>query len=269
MYGKTMENLRRRTNVAIVSNVIADERQVAKSGCQSWTQINERYTMVQTAVQKIFWNKPTTVGCTVLDLSKLLMYRFHYDVMQRRYDDKVKLLFTDTDSLCYEVQTDDVYDDMMEMRDEYLDTSEYPSDHPLFSTKNAKVIGKFKDECGGKAPLHFVGLRPKMYSLLQADGTEKLTVKGIKTSFVKKHVRHAHYVQCLHGCTSTSATYQVLRSRDHVIRTETITKRALSSYDDKRYLLPNTPNTLAYGHYLIKQIEELSDYVRDYENELE
>jgi hypothetical protein len=104
MYGKTMENLRRRTNVAIVSNVIAAERQVAKSGCQSWTQINERYTMVQTAVQKIFWNKPTTVGCTVLDLSKLLMYRFHYDVMQRRYDDKVKLLFTDTDSLCYEVR---------------------------------------------------------------------------------------------------------------------------------------------------------------------
>jgi hypothetical protein len=268
MYGKTMENLRRRTNVAIVSNVIAAERQVSKLGCQLWTQINERYTIVQSAVQKIFWNKPTTVGCAVLDLSKLLMYQFHYDVMQQRYGDKLKLLFTDTDSLCYEIETADVYADMMEMRDEYLDTSEYPPDHFLFSPKNAKVIGKFKDECGGKAPLHFVGLRPKMYSLLHVDDQEKLTAKGVKTSYVKTHMKHAHYAQCVNGGTSTSATYQVLRSRSHVIRTETITKRALSAYDDKRFLLPQTPDTLAYGHFRIRDsdvIAEMFDFIRDFE----
>jgi hypothetical protein len=190
--------------------------------------------------------------------------------MQRRYGDRVKLLFTDTDSLCYEVQTADVYADMMEIRDMYLDTSEYPSDHFLFSPKNAKVIGMFKDECGGKPPLHFVGLRPKMYSLLHVDDQEKLTAKGVKTSYVKSHIRHATYAQCLNCCNSTSATYQVLRSRSHIIRTETITKRALSAYDDKRFLLSQTPDTLAYGHWRIREHEaigEMFEFIRDFETD--
>jgi hypothetical protein len=72
--------------------------------------------------------------------------------------------------------------------------------------------------------LRVVGLRPKMYSLLHVDNQEKLTAKGVKTSYVKSHIRQATYAQCLNCCNSTSATYQVLRSRSHIIRTETITK---------------------------------------------
>jgi hypothetical protein len=81
--------------------------------------------------------------------------------MLKRYGANGRLLFSDTDSLCYHLFTDDVYRDMLEYR-HLLDTNGYPREHPLYSTENAKVIGKMKDECNGKLPLEFVGLRSKM-----------------------------------------------------------------------------------------------------------
>ena len=84
----------------------------------------------------------------ILDLAKLLMYDFYYDVLKKKYDDKLSLLFTDTDSLCVSVNTEDVYRDMLEMQHEF-DCSDYPEDHFLHNTKNKKVLGKFKDEMNG------------------------------------------------------------------------------------------------------------------------
>ena len=92
------------------------------------------------------------------------MYDFYYNVLKKRYDDKIKLLFTDTDSLCVEIETDDVYKDVEEQK-QYYDFSEYPEDHVLHSTENQSVVGKFKDEMEGKIITEFVGLRSKLYSL--------------------------------------------------------------------------------------------------------
>ena len=91
------------------------------------------------------------------------MYDFHYNLWMGKFP-KSTLLFTDTDSLAYEVVEYDLYVGMGEMRDEF-DFSEYPKDHFLYSTDNMKVLGKFKDECQGQLMLKFVGLRPKLYSL--------------------------------------------------------------------------------------------------------
>ena len=102
--------------------------------------------------------KPVYVGMSVLDLSKHLMYSFFYTTLKPRYAERVKLLYTDTDSLILEFQTEDLYEDMDEMLDEY-DTSNYSQDHPLYCTANKKVVGKFKDELGGKLLKEFVGLR--------------------------------------------------------------------------------------------------------------
>lgn len=96
--------------------------------------------------------------------------------MLRKYGaEKVKLLFTDNDSLMYQIQTD-VYKDMQEDQD-LFDTSEYPPEHFLFSEANKKKIGKFKDENAGEPVLEFVGLRAKMYSMVTEEGKEKTTAK--------------------------------------------------------------------------------------------
>ena len=108
----------------------------------------------------------------ILDLSKTLMYDFHYNNIQNKCEESVKLLFTDSDSLMYEIMAVDVYKDFN--NDKHLfDNSDYPEDSPYHFTHNKKVIGRMKDEAAGPAgcPItEFVGLRSKMYSYTKDDG---------------------------------------------------------------------------------------------------
>ena len=97
---------------------------------------------------------------SILDLSKSLMYDFYYNRMKAQHGDRCQLIYTDTDSLLLEIQTEDVYRDIAEHAHLY-DTSDYPKGHPLYSTVNKKVLGKMKDECAGRPIAEYVGLRPR------------------------------------------------------------------------------------------------------------
>ena len=120
----------------------------------------------------------------ILDLSKLLIYDFHYNYMLKKYN--IKLMFTDTDSLCYEIKTDDVYKDLVQDK-ELFDNSDYPKNSAFFFDKNKKAIGKMKDEAAGMVIKEFIGLRSKMYSysfdhksLSKIKKISKNTIKDIK-----------------------------------------------------------------------------------------
>ena len=115
---------------------------------------------------------------TILDTSKLLMYDFYYNHLKARYGEKCELIYTDTDSLILDIQTEDVYKDMKEQLWLY-DTSNYPKDHPLYDSKNKKVLDKMKDECGGEPIEEVLALRPKMYSIKKAWSSIK-KAKGVK-----------------------------------------------------------------------------------------
>ena len=99
----------------------------------------------------------------ILDLSKLHMYSFFYDVLKPKYGEKVNLAYTDTDSFIRHTETEDIYTDFNNLQ-EHMDFSDYPPDHPNFNKANKKVLGKFKDEVNGKVISEFVGLKPKMYA---------------------------------------------------------------------------------------------------------
>jgi hypothetical protein len=251
-YRKLLENLRSHINVRLVaeSETIRAERYVAKSNYVDSFIINDSLTMLKLSLNKIRWTKPTAVGFSVLELSKHLMYSFHYKVMLPLFKDQLSLLFTDTDSLAYEIRSRDPVPELMTIK-HLLDTSNYPPDHPLYSKENERSLGAFKDEGAGRGFRQFVGLRSKMYSLLQPDGKEKITAKGIKTSYAKKNLRHALYLKCLHDVEQTTAAFKNIRSHHHVLRTVDVNKIALSPYDDKRYLLFRNYHTLAYGHHSI------------------
>jgi hypothetical protein len=247
-FGKSMENVRNRRTVEIVGDPTKFRKLIAKPQTEQFLIINEDMVLVDRMKKEVLLNKPIYVGFTVLDVSKLLIFDYHYNVMVKRYGSNARLLFNDTDSLCYHLFTDDVYRDMSEYLD-LLDTSGYPRDHPLYSAVNAKVIGKMKDECNGKAPLEFVGLRAKMYSLLTYDDSmAKRTAKGIKKRYVAKHLRHDMYLRTLRDKTIEHAKYRLFRSRAHTIETVEYSKVALCAYDDKRYVLNDGVATLAYGH---------------------
>jgi hypothetical protein len=254
IFGKSMENVRDHTLVNLVCDPVKFLKMVSKPQIKQFSIVNEDTVLVQRIKAVVTLNKPIYTGFCVLDLSKLLMFDFHYNVMRAKYGDGATLLMTDTDSLCYSIKTRDFYQDMSSMMD-LFDTSEYPTDHPLFSRKNAKVLGKMKDECFGEPAVEFVGLRSKMYSLLvDRKKPSKMTAKGIKRNYVKKHVRHEMYLNTLLERTCTHAQFMNFRTRRHRIETVQFYKKCLAAYDDKRYVQDDGIRTLAYGHYSLKSV---------------
>ncbi len=195
VFGKTMENVRNRVNVKLVTNEKALNKLVKKPNYKRINEFHENLVAVHMGKTTVKLDKPIYLGMSILDLSKTLMYEFHYDYVKPKWGDRAKLLFTDTDSLCYEIQTDDVYEDIKNDVDKWYDTSNYDKDHPsgLYSGKNKKVIGYYKDECGGKFITEFVGLKPKSYSYETSDGEVEKKCKGVKKYVVKNHITHEHY----------------------------------------------------------------------------
>ena len=250
VFGKTMENLRKRTNIELVNNPKRIKKICAKPSFKSFKIFNESLVAVHQAKTKLLLNRPIYVGASILDMSKILMYDFHYNYIKDKYDNRAKLLFTDTDSLCYEIETEDIYKDMLQDR-HLFDTSDFDQDHFLYSCENKKVLGKMKDECASSIVNEFVGLRSKMYSIL-SEGTntsEKKTAKGIKRKVVEIKLRHCTYKSCLLDNKIEMCSMNQIRSYDHQLYSISMRKIGLSPYDDKRYVLDNGCDTLAHGHY--------------------
>ena len=247
-YGKTMEQVRHRVNVRLICDPNKLTKAVSKVSFRQSEIINKDLVMVRAARQSVMLNKPISVGFAVLELSKLIMYRFYYDHLKPKYGDRCKLLFTDTDSFCCEIQTRDLYADMADDIDLY-DTSNFDPKHPQYSTQNHRVLGKFKSETGSIAPKEFVGLRAKMYSLHVPDNKQcKIRAKGIKKSYIKKNIRHRQFLDVLRHQKPTESQFRAFRSRNHVLQTVELRKICLNAFDDKRYILDDGIQTLAYGH---------------------
>ena len=171
-------------------------------------------------------NRPAYVGMCILDLSKTLMYDFHYNYIKSQYGDKARLLFTDTDSLTYEIEADDVYQDFW--KDKHLfDNSDNPKSSPFFDDANKKVIGKFKDEASGIPIVEFVGLRSKMYSYMKDNKQGSRTAKGIKKNVIKQKIQHDNYKDTLFNKKQMRHTMRLIKSEKHRIGSYVVNKTSL------------------------------------------
>jgi hypothetical protein len=250
-FGKTMENIRNRVDVQLVKSEKEAEKLVNQPRFKRFNTFDENLVALHMRKKKLCFNKPIYVGVAILELSKTLMYDFHYNVIKKKYNDKAKLLMTDTDSLCYEIQTDDVYKDMFEDRQLY-DLSDYNKDHFLYDPTNKKVLGKMKDEANGKIITEFVGLRSKLYCF-QKDSEDVKKAKGIKKVVAKKTLSIVDYRNALFDGNKIYRSMNLIKSEKHELYTQQVNKIALSSFDDKRYVLDDKINTLAHGHYSIRK----------------
>ena len=257
VFGKTMENIRNRVNVKLVNTGEQFKKLTAKPNYESRKIFNENLVSVHMKKTSLTMNKPVYLGMSILDLSKITMYDFHYRYIKPKYGNKAKLLFTDTDSLLYEIETEDFYKDISGDVKDKFDTSNYPENHPsgIPAGLNNKALGMFKDEAGGKIIKEFVGLRAKLYSYKMDEGKENKRCKGIKKAVVKKSITHEDYKTCLQTGKEQLRRQNIIRSYEHVVYTEEVNKIALSATDDKRYLLKDSYDTLAWGHYKIRDME--------------
>jgi len=134
VYGKTIEQLRNRVNVKLVTDPNKVKKCIQKPTCKRLEIINNDRVMISIRKQKLLMNKPIYAGMAILDIVKMVVYQFHYHYMVLKYSpDQCRLVFTNTDSLTYEVRTDDIYEDMKLVAEEMFDCSDYPTEHPLYS----------------------------------------------------------------------------------------------------------------------------------------
>ena len=248
VFGKTMENIKKHRNIKLVMTEEKYLCTVMKPNFKSGVLFGENLMGCEMGKIKVVMNKPVYLGQAILDLSKIVMYEFHYDSMVPKYGSRLKPCYMDMDSLVYHIKTQDFYADIVDDVQTRFDTSGHILDRPLPVGLTKKVIGLMKDELGGAIMTEFVALRPKLHSYKKLDGSEDKKCKGIKKCVVKKTLTFEDYMTCLFN-NSTEYRFQLLfRSSKHEVHTIEVNKVALNRDDDERISKKDEISTLARGH---------------------
>ena len=240
VYGKTMENMRKRIKIRITTNEKDFLKYASRPTYISHKKFGKNLVVIHEKKELLTLNKPIYVGCTVLELSKLAMYKFYYGFVKKKCKNPI-LLFTDTDSLCFE--TEENFYEIMLNNKEFFDLSNFPKDSKYFCDDNKKVPGKMKDEYGGIAIWIFVGTKSKMYSILDVNSCEKSIYKGHNFS-----IRNDEFMDVLFNKKVIRHIMKRIKSFGHTMYTYESNKTSLSAFDDKRYILDDGIHTLQYGH---------------------
>lgn len=267
VYGKTMENVDKRKDVKITKlwettnrNRLGAGALIAKPNFHSITTFSEDMVAIQLDRISTLYDKPIYLGFCVLELSKFKMYEFHYDFMQPKFQENLRLNYMDTDSFIYSLKKKDFYTEITETEiNERFDTSEYPEGNQFnIKPTNKKVLGMMKDENFGNIMKEFVGLRPKMYAISVQHSKEIKKSKGVKKSVLSTYNLET-FRDCLLNNKVYSGDMMTFRSIKHNIYTNKQHKITLSYRDDKRKIMPDGINTYAWGHYKIPSIESITN----------
>jgi hypothetical protein len=253
VFGKSMENVRGRIEFGLVTIESNDQFNTIEKWSRTdrfkRAKIFSPYVVgLERSQTKVTLNKPIIVGCSILDISKVHMYDFHYNTMKKNLGDNCKLLYTDTDSLIYQLFTADLDQYMVSIKDQ-LDLSNYPKNHPLYSLQvhsNKKVPGKFKDENAGRTLQEAVMIKAKCYSLMTYDWLHNdedqnflessKKNKGTTKAVVKNELTHQHYLECLSDNKYVKrCVNNRIGQKNHWLSSMETNKIALCSWEDKMF----------------------------------
>ena len=246
VFGKTMENVKNRINL----HLTADEQNAVK-----WfSKINfkgskyfDNLHLIEMYKQEIIYDKPIYVGTSILDLSKLHMMNFHYNVIHENFEGKYNLVYSDTDSLVYSIEHPDIYEWSYENK-QHFDLSDSLNKNIKDNT-NKKVLGMFKDELGSLPMKEFTALNPKVYSFEGVNESSK-KLKGVSKVVVKKEIQHNDYNNVLKTGQVIKKDVVGIRSFNHQLYTVKTNKTALTSYYDKLYMTDNN-TCVPFGYYKV------------------
>ena len=249
VFGKTMENVRNHRDIKIVTTDKRRSILASEPNYHSSKRISKDLMIMEMKKVEVKMNKPIYLGQAILDISKTLMYEFWYDYIKQKYGDKARLCYTDTDSFVMYIKTEDFYKDIDGDVERWFDTSNYDEkdERSILIGKNKKVIGRFKDELGGKIMTKFCALRAKAYAYKLDDDTEMRKAKGTKKCIVKREMTFKNYADALFNDEVIIRSQQRFRSDHHRVCTEEVNKIVLSSNDDKKIHTFDKVTTFLYG----------------------
>ena len=237
LFGKTIENPEKRTKVKLCCSQRELEKNVGHFSFKCSKIINKNLVGVEMKNSFVKMNKPFYVGNAVLELSKFHIYNFHYNVMKPVFDDRIQLLYMDTDSLLYEIHSTDPYAEMAQAGQiGWFDFSNFPTEHPCHDDSNKHIPGLFKDECNAHPIREFVGLCSKMYSIsIEGSKKEVKVAKGVKKSVIENNFKFSNYLECLLCEQSYEHDFKCICSSRHSVHTLVMKKKTLSSFDDRDF----------------------------------
>lgn len=252
VFGKSMQQMRNRMQAKIIDNSAILTKHTRKSNFSSFQILQKNLAILFMKQPKVTLDRPIYTAFTVLELSKLYMYKWHYDKIKKWYGDDAKFLYTDTDSLTYKINTNNLYEDLREHAHEF-DFSDYdPSNKNngfLHCNKNKKVIGRMKDEAKGKIIYSFVGIAPKMYSMEGEKNFEIKKAKGVKRKIIERVMKHEHFKNSLSKQRAYVCRMNLIRSKKHKLFLGNFKKSAIHCFDSKTYILADGITSRPHFHY--------------------
>ena len=264
IFGKSMENVLNRSNIKLINNNPEKMLKLIKQpNFQNCYQISNRLAIVESKPINTVFSKQIYMGAVILETSKLHMYEFWYNHLKVKYNDKIKLIYTNTDSFVIEVETDDIYKDMYEDRHLH-DFSDYPKDHPNYVVVNKKVYGIFKDDLNGKIITEFTADKPKMYSYeyidnyldmlknCESDKCKLIKSKIHSNEYIDNYAilnenKHNEYKRALYKEELIYKNFYDLQLNKQKIYLDKINKIALNPFDSKRHWIDNI-NSVPYSY---------------------
>jgi len=266
LFGKTMENVRGRKSFNLVNTKQKLIKQTSLPHFLCAHKFNENLVLTEKMNLQVKLDKPIYIGQAVLDLSKLIMYRLRYEKLAayaNEFNGTITVIGGDTDSLFCSIHNIDLYNQLHPamLRDDLLDTSNYPREHMLFTNRNKAKLGCIKDEVCGEELQEAILLKPKCYSMITFSGkANKKTAKGIQYC-VRQALRHEEYVNVFKLQNELACTVRRFQSTNHIVNTVELTKWALSATDNKRAWI-SANKSLPFGHYKLRNDDDDDEVVR-------
>lgn len=267
VYGKTMENVDNRRDIKLITHwerrgrSLGANTLIARPNFKTCTTFSEDFVAIHMGRTRAHYNKPLYLGFSILELSKTVLYNFYYDVIKRNYKDNASLLYTDTDSLIIKIYTENFYE-FIKSNPKIFDTSNYKEGNKFGIPVSASVLGNMKDEFPSDPIIEFYGTGAKAY-YVKSVNTEVKKAKGIKKSVIKNNLTAEDYKKIVEQGGIIFRKMSSFRSELHNIYTEIKNKVALSYFDDKRFIIPNTTHSLPWGH------NDIQFYLTDAEKNFE
>ena len=235
--------------IKLVTSEKRRKRLVSEPNYHSCKKFSDHLMAIEMKKAIVKMNKPLYLGASILDISKMLMYKFWYDYFKSKYGDRAKLCYTDTDSFIIYIKTEDFFQDISNDIEKWFDTTNLDNNdkRPLPIGKNKKIPGLFKDELGGKIITEFVAPRPKTYAYLDDDDNKHKKTKGTKMCVIKQELMFQNFKDCWSNNKNVYRSQQRYKSYNHDVYTEEVNKSALKANDDKRLQTCDKITTYPYG----------------------
>ena len=241
VYSKTMENMKKIMKIRVTTT----EKEFLKYPSRT-TYINRNiygkdFVVIHEKKESLTLNKPIYVGNTVLKLSKLAMYEFFYNFLKQKCDN-VELLYMDTNSFITKI-TDEKFDEIMFENKQFFDLSNFSKDCKYYSGDNNKVPGKMKHKNGGAPIIEFISSKPKSNTVIDVNNYEKIVHKGHNSN-----IKSDEFKDVINNKKVIRHPMKEITFKNYKMYTQENNKISLSYFDDKRYIIEDGINTLAYGH---------------------